>query len=428
MYFGSMGYLAAYLKRRYSLTIALAFSFVILANPLLLRYSTEFKHYLYEFSFASILLTSYFEILNKNQRAKFIYALSACLSIFFGISIIFVISAIFCVEMLRRLKLSFKKPFRSKWFLFHGLIFAGFLVWYIVSITPNLSFNLLNYPQIFNVDLGPGNLTNFSHWIKLLVTINSSILTPMSLLLLLSMIACIYLFLSRKITRLDFSIIAIPFVIYFLIYALNFAGKYPILLDRHSLFVLPSVYHLFVYLVYKLKTALTNRIIHSLLLIMLVGFSAGALIDFHLKGEFFFQEIKPVLKILHPTDKVFLYFSAQPGYNWYKLSLYKDLPIPLNPEVNVESGPAIPLEVMEARLPELITESGAWPAIALLTTTENYEIYANYLTEQIMQAGHSKVIVSHRSGLELRNILDEKCDFTYFEKKKGAYILDVTCP
>jgi len=428
IYFVSMSYLAIYLRRRYSLMVALVFSFVILANPVLLRYSTEFKHYIYEFSFVSILLTSYFEILKNDLFAKYIYAISAGLSIFFGNSIIIVIAAIFGVEMLRRLRLSFKKPFRSKWFYFHGLVFTGFLAWYIVSITPNLSFNLLNYPQIFNIDVDLGNITNFNYWKKLLELINSVIKLPISQILVVSLLACVYLFLSKKITRLDITIISIPFTVYLIIYTLNLAGIYPIVEYRYILFMIPAVFHLFAYLVFKINTARIPGIIQYLMLMLLVFSSANILINHQMGGNFFFQEIKPILRTLSPTDKVFLFFSAQPGYNWYKLSLYKDLPIPLNPDVNADSGPAITQEKMVTDLPKFINEPGAWPTIALLTKTKNRGAYISYLLDQITQAGNSKIVFSHRDGEDFRKILKNICVFSYIEKNKGAYILDVTCP
>ncbi|MDP2964417.1 MAG: hypothetical protein Q8N39_00080 [Pelolinea sp.] len=67
MYFSAMSYLSLFLKRHYGITISLVFTFMMLSNPLLLQYSTEFKHYIYEFSFVIILLTSYFEIQEKKQ-------------------------------------------------------------------------------------------------------------------------------------------------------------------------------------------------------------------------------------------------------------------------------------------------------------------------------------------------------------------------
>ena len=428
MYFGSMGYLACYFKRRYGLTVALVFSFIILANPVLLRYSTEFKHYVYEFSFAIILLTSYFEILNNNQHAKYIYGISALLSIFFGISIIFVIAAIFGVEMLRRLKLSYKKTFQAKWFLFHGLVFAGFLIWYIVSITPNIYFNLINYPHYFNFTLGPENILNVNYWGKLLNILNSVLIENLSIILIICFLSCLFLFFAKIISQLNFSIISLPFIIYLLIYFLNFAGKYPILAVRHSLFVLPAIYHLFAYLTFKLQAAIKIKVFQFILCALLIGISAGTLLDHHTQGKIFVQEIKPVLNSIHPTDKVFLYFSAQPGYQWYKLTLYQDLPIPLNPEVNAETGLGIPVEEMQSNLPELITKHGAWPAIARLTSIDDTEIYAKYLTDQISQVKQSKVIVSHRKGLDLQRNLAKKCDFTVIERNISAYILSVNCP
>jgi len=37
-------------------------------------------------------------------------------------------------------------------------------------------------------------------------------------------------------------------------------------------------------------------------------------------------------------------------------------------------------------------------------------------------------VFSHRDGEDFRKILKNICVFSYIEKNKGAYILDVTCP
>lgn len=260
MYFSAMSYLSLFLKRHYGITISLVFTFMMLSNPLLLQYSTEFKHYIYEFSFVIILLTSYFEIQEKNNSAKYIYGISSGVSIFFCISTVFVVAAIFGTEMLLRLRFSFKKAFLSKWFVLHITYFAVFLVWYVVSITPNLNYNLINYPYIYNVDLGLGNLWNINHWGKVRLILVSSLMEPQSAILLFCILATIFLFISKKINNCKFSIIAIPFFIYMLVYLLNFAGKYPILLDRHFLFMLPTVYLLFAFLVFQLATISRNNL------------------------------------------------------------------------------------------------------------------------------------------------------------------------
>ena len=426
VYFTAMGAFFLFLRKRFGVMIAFAFTFVMLSNPLLLRYSTEFKHYVYEFSFSILLLISYLEMREKTPGAVYVYAISAGLSIFFGISIIIIIAAIFTAGMLLRMKLSIKKAFLSGWFYLHLLFFAVFLVWYTVSITPNLKYNLLNYPHIYNVDLDFSKLWNVTHWGKAYNILLSSILEPHGVIFLLSITVAGFLYFADAID-LRSPIITIPVLIYLFVYLLNFAGLYPILLDRHLLFILPVVYLLFAFLVHQLAALAKNQSVKIIISVVLISFSTRILVDNHTRNLFFFQEIKPVLENLQTSDKVFLYFSAQPGYNWYKYSLYKRLPEPVNPDVNPVSSPRISRDEMQSNLEELITKPGAWPAVVQLTTTDKAIIYDRYLADRIISAGQSKVIFSHRSGLQMRTILEETCELTYFESRKGALILDANC-
>lgn len=426
VYLTAVGYFSQFIKRRYGLLVASAITITMLANPLLLRYSTEFKHYLYEFSFVIFLLISYFEMKENITRAKYIYTFSLGLSLFFGVSIIFVVASIFTTEMLSRLKYSFKTGILSHWLLLNLVFFTLFAIWYFASVTPNLKYNLLNYPHIYNVDLGPGNLLNLNHWAKVLVVIITSILIPQSIALLVCLLAVVYLRIKKKIT-LNRPIFLIPVLVYLFIYLLNFAGFYPILLDRHLLFILPTFYLLFAYALSQFTAIFNKNMFRLIAFFIVVGFSALTLADYHIHNQFFFQEIKPVLKTIKTSDRVFLYFSAQPGYDWYKYSLYPNLPEPVNPHVNAATGLRIPLEEMEANLPKLITEPGAWPTIALLTTTDNSIIYEQYLESQIKAAGKSLLVISHRSGIQLRDLLKESCGLKGLEVKRGAAVYEVDC-
>jgi len=426
VYFTSLCYFYQFTKRHFGNLIAFTFAFMMLSNPLLLYYSTEFKHYVYEFSFTIFLLISYLEMHEKKPRAEAIYAISTGFSIFFGISIIFVTASIFAIEMLLRLKVSVKNTFKSKWLFLHLLYFAVFLIWYFISITPNLQNNLMNYPNVYDVTTDISKLWNIGYWGKPIIILQSSILIPHSIIFFLCVIFSVLLTKTR-IFILNNPIIFTPVLIYLIMYFLNFIGKYPILKERHLLFVLPTIYLVFAFLIHKLTNLANTKSVKYMISVLLVSLSTYYLVDYQEKNQFFFQELKPVLANLNPSDKVFLYFSAQPAYNWYKQSLYNNLPKPINPDVNTISGPMISLDEMESHLEESLTKPGAWPSIAKLTKSKKRDVYHNYLANLIIGEGKSKVVFSHRSDTEMRNLLLETCNVTIFSSKYGSYIYDVNC-
>lgn len=427
-YLMGMCYLARFLKQRYGLLTASALTVAILANPLLLRYSTEFKHYIYEFTFVVLILISYLRWKDGETCTLWAYSASILISIIFGVSIVFIIGAIFLFESFDQIKKSPRNFLRSHWLILHAVYGCLFLFWYVYSITPNLKYNLMNYPHIYGVDLGPANLTNLSHWGKVLVNAINSILVPQSALFLVCLTGfIIYRKWERKPS--NWAILLLPALIYLIIYAANFSGYYPILIDRHLLYTLPVFYLLFVYALAHFSSYFDLKWLKAAAPVILILMALGTLVNYHIKNQFFFQEIKPVLAEIQPEDDLFVYFAAQPGYDWYQFSRYPSLPEPANPRVNPASGPAIPLEEMIADLPNLIKETGAWPTIALLTQLEDVHVYEeDYMGDMIIKEGGSYLLISHRSGLNLRNYLEETCEVTRKFRRPGASIYQVDCP
>ncbi len=427
-YLAGMSYHAHFLKQRYGLLTASAITVAILANPLLLRYSTEFKHYIYEFTFVVLILISYLRWKDGDARSIWAYGVSIGLSILFGVSIVFIIGAIFIFESFDQLKKSPRNFIRSNWLILHAIFGILFLFWYVFSITPNLKYNLMNYPHIYGVDLGPVNLTNLSHWGKVLVNAILSIMVPQSVLFLICLSGFI---IHRRWERKpsNWAILVLPVLLYLIIYAANFSGFYPILIDRHLLYTLPVFYLLFAYALTHFSLNFDSKWLKAgapIILILMAFITSGI---YHFNNDFFFQEIKPVLAEIQTDDDLFVYFSAQPGYEWYKFTRYRDLPEPINPQVNPDSGPAIPLEEMTADLPNRIEETGAWPTIALLTQLEEAHLYEeDYMGEMIKKEGESLLLISHRSGLYLRNYLEETCGISRIFRRPGASVYRVNCP
>jgi hypothetical protein len=214
-----------------------------------------------------------------------------------------------------------------------------------------------------------------------------------------------------------------------IIYAANFSGYYPILVDRHLLYTLPVFYLLFAYALTHFSMNLDLKWLKAaapIILILIALITSGI---YYFNNEFFFQEIKPVLEEIQPDDDLFVYFAAQPGYEWYKFIRYQDLPEPINPQINPASGPAIPLEEMIADLPNRIKETGAWPTIALLTQLKEAHLYEEeYMGDMIKKEAESLLLISHRSGLYLRNYLEETCGISRIFRRPGASVYQVNCP
>jgi hypothetical protein len=427
-YLTGMFFIARFFKQRYGLLAASAMTIAMLSNPLLLQYSTEFKHYIFEFTFVVFILVNYLRWKDEETRTFWAYAASIFFSIIFGVSIVFIIGAIFIFESFHQIKRSPRNFIRSNWLILHAVYGVLFLVWYIFSIRPNLAFNLMNYPHIYGVDLGPANLTNLKHWGKVLVNAIFSMMVPQSVLLLI----CLSGFLiNRKWERRpsNWAILLLPVLVYLIIYAANFSGYYPILIDRHLLYTLPVFYLLFIYALAHFSSTFDLKWLKAAAPGMLILMSLVTLGIHHVNNQFFFQEIKPVLAEVQPDDDLFVYFTAQPGYDWYQLTRYPELPEPLNPRVSPASGPAIPLEEMIADLPNRIEEPGAWPTIALLTQLEDAYLYEeDYMGDMIIREGKSLLVISHRSGLYLRNYLEETCGISRIFRRPGASVYQVDCP
>ena len=60
--------------------------------------------------------------------------------------------------------------------------------------------------------------------------------------------------------------------------------------------------------------------------------------------------------------------------------------------------------------------------------TDDAYLYSEYLLEQVVSAGDSRLVVSHRSGKQLRNMIGEVCEYTYLARTKASYILEISCP
>lgn len=426
-YFAGMAALGRYLKRYFGLAAAAGILVAMLANPLLLRYSTEFKHYIYEFTFAIFLLVNYLRVKTGEPRAMQAYSVSLMLSIFFGISTLFVVASIFTIETFMRLRSSIRDYFKSGWLFLHAAYGVVFVMWYFLSITPNLRNNLINYPHIYGVDLGWANLTSMSHWAKVLQNAIFSLFVPQSVFLLVCL-AGLLLFNLRVLRARDWAVLGAPVLVYLYIYAANFMGVYPILTDRHLLFTLPMFYILFALALSKTSSLFSSKILRAAPAFLLTGMSLVSLVIAHRGNQFFFQEIKPVLAEVAPDDDLFIYFSAQPGYEWYRYSLFPDLPDALNPPVNTDSGPRFSQEEMAENLPARIRETGAWPAIAYLTQTDQAFLYEEYIGDMVIRARHSLLLISHRSGKFLRNYLeDEACLVKRVFGLRGASIYTVDC-
>lgn len=419
--------LARYLKQRFNLATASAITIAMLANPLLLQYSTEFKPYVYEFTFAILVLVSFLKMEDGDSHAFRVYSASILLSIFFSISTVFIIGAVFLIEGIKQVRMPPKEFFTSRWFILHLVYGILFLAWYMLSITPNLRFNLMNYPHIYSVDLGPDNLTNLAHWGKVLVNAILSMLVPQSILFLLCLIGLLFNPKHEK-SPSNKAFLIIPILVYGLIYAANFTGFYPILIDRHLLYTLPVFYLLFAYSLNNLISCFNHKMLKAAAPAVLIVMAMTTLAIHHLNNKFFFQELKPVLTEIQPDDDVFIYFTAQPGYDWYKLTQYPELPEPLNTRVNPASGPRLPIEDLASDLSERIMDVGAWPAMAYLTQTDDAYLYdEDYLGEMIKEKGNSLLLISHRSGKLLREYLQEPCEIERVISRRGASIFSVSC-
>jgi hypothetical protein len=414
-----------FIYKRFGFANSFILCIAILANPILLRYATEYKHYIFEVSLTFLLLTYYLEYKSGNITARFYYAITLFVSIFFGISNIFIAGAIFLVEGFSRIKKPYRNILKSKWFVLHFIFICVFTIWYFASIRVNLKFNVLNYPHIYAVSFQPEKLLNLSYWLRILKILwKSAPITQSVIFLTCLLMAAVQQLLTKK--QVGRQIIFIPITIYLLVYLLNILGFYPILKERHLLFILPSLYVLFSYLLNFQKNFPYGNIVQTFFFIALFFSSIYNAFINHNERSYFFQEMKPVLNTIKESDKVVVYFSAQPAYEWYSLTLFPDLPDPINPPVNTISGEKLPIQNVKHNLGDSVSQTGAWPAIALSTRSDS-EYYDEYLFHIIKNETHLFVLFAQRDDRNLRSKIAESCEIVTAEKAEGVILFRVDC-
>ena len=97
--------------------------FLVFMSPDIFRYSTEYKHYIFEFAFSLIIVISWQAI---NKRTYFwIYAACILLSIIATYSVVFVVLSIFLTEFMRNRNMT--RRFVFNWSILHIIYGTLFL-------------------------------------------------------------------------------------------------------------------------------------------------------------------------------------------------------------------------------------------------------------------------------------------------------------
>ena len=425
-YYVSIFVFIKYLYQRFGFANALVVGILVLSNPILLRYSTEFKHYIFEASLTFLLITFYSDFKIEGKHAESLYMLSLFAAVFIGISNIFIVGSIFFVEVISWRNYPVASSKKKRWIAAHALFVILFVIWYVVSIRLNLENNVLNYPHVYDVDFQPQKLLKLGYWFRLMKILREST-PPMHLAIPGLILAFAFLFQHKTRSHDRRGMLLLPLFAYLLIYLLNIIGIYPILKARHFLFFIPLIYLVIAYVINDLRQFPFKNLARSAFFAIMLLPSLLKMAESHLKRTCFFQEMKPVLKTIGQSDDLVVYFSAQPAYEWYRKSLFPDLPDPVNPLVETKSGPKIPIEDIKTNTKELISKRGAWPSITISTITEGSDYYDAYLFDYIKNRKEVFVLFSHRDDRNLRKKIELECKITTASKAEGVILFKVNC-
>jgi hypothetical protein len=413
-------YILVFMIKNYGAFVALLVATNMMLNPILLRYSTEFKHYVLEFSLSAVVVVSFLRLKNNEPHAKYVYAIAVIFSIFFGISNVLVNTATFLTKLLDKHFFNLRQILTSKWILFHAVYLALFTVWYIVSIRPSTIFQLSNYP-VYDVNVSFASLFQVSYWFQLVDIIEQLMGSRVSFLLSLVCIAAVIIPLSNE-GRILQPILILFFIVCFFVYALNIIGVLPIRLPRHFIFLLPPLYLFFAFMLSQLYSYNQQKSLEIIITVVLILFPVLQLIQQHVVNSRSADEIKTELSTIEESNRVFVDFFSQPVYQWYQRTLYNHLP---DPEilVNPKSGMKLDFSVGSEDLEPFITQVGSWPTIGLSVLNNSDLLYERFIVSKIVQAPEATLVVSNIAGAKLVRELASVCHVSYRSKT----IVHVAC-
>lgn len=395
---------------------------LVFGSTEIVRYSTEFKHYIFEFSVSLTIIMGW---LNRETNfGRKVYFVSIFASPFIGYSPIFIVTSTFVVGCVHLVRNTTRSESRN-WYLVHLAYFLTFLLIHFLVNQPGIQLQINNWPEAYMPGLLSENWKDPATWKRLpdaLLTIFPG--KKFARLALLAFSLSMLLFVIRKHNNsLKFSqLIHVLITSFILIFAASLAGKYPIQLSRHFLFLSPLIIMM---LVFSISSISIKSKYFGAIFIILFAYHGTMT---HNKKGVYFQETKRIIHA-HSTQIDVVFVGALPAYQWYTGKNTDDTSIV--GFVNSISAPRIVEEARIETFSAIAVKPGSWPWIWSLKNRPEFSVYLNWLANSIANRNVSRVLFTHHDDEQMSsfiNSLSSACTISTLDSDVGATLLSIECP
>ena len=396
----------------------------VFSSPEIIRYSSEYKHYIFEFSFSLAIISAW--LAGRHKSGYKIYAICALASIFLTYSVVLIVFSVFFTQFLFE-KIDIKNDFLRKWFVFHLFYGSVFIALHLFVNKPSVYLQITNWPQVYNPGLLSENWMQYKSWLRLpqglfLALGGDDTVASFSLL---AMFGIYFSFVKFN----KYSVFAKKSILLLIlmtasIYIFSLLGVYPIQSSRHLLFAAPSV--LFVMIGLFNNVANFNKIFAALLILLFV--IIGILNNY--KKQYIFQESENIIRS-HKKEINAVFLGAQPAYGWYAGDYERSHEI--IGEVNDASALRLVSDVSVKTMGDKIHISGAWPWIWSFRGSNDFEEYITWLAHSSSRGKSTNILFSQHIDDKFDYMkvfiskLPPECSSSILAKDVGVYLLSVSC-
>lgn len=395
---------------------------LVFMSPDILRYSTEYKHYIFEFAFSFIIVISWLAI---NKRTYFwLYASSIVLSIIATYSVVFVVFSIFLTEFMRNRNMT--RRFVFNWGVLHIIYGTLFLALYFNYIRPSIFYQLQNWPEIYSVGLLSVHWNDYVLWLRpMALSIHLMGGKLFFLFLMLLIAVAIYVFKAKlnHVSCRSKSLFLLFATLIFIIYAASLAGFYSLQQKRHFLFAVP----IFILCIASLLNDVGKLKRKAFWAMCGVAFALGIL--FHSQYQYSFQETRNiVLRSAHAIDIVFA--GAQPAFRWYGgvYGVHGDRIGDINPKTAVR----LTADANVDEIGRTLEIPGAWSWLWSLRNRGEFSVYIDWLVKTVSERKTTNILFAHYTFggeylAEFESKLPNRCKRSVLDKDVNALVFHVEC-
>lgn len=392
---------------------------LVFAAPDVARYATEYKHYIFEFAFALVIVAAWLE--GGTRVGSRLYMGAILLSIFFTYSVVFVVFAIFLHEAAVRWQQN--RTAWRRWVVAHAVYGALFLSFHLLHVRPSTALQLANWREAYQPGLLSLHWSEPAVWLKLPVALYQALGRKSAVLLLAGFVAAACLFSAARpqLSARTLKLLQAGGLACGVIYLASLAGLYPINDVRHFLFAAP----LFFVLLASVMSDLSRFDIRIFL--ALAGFGIAIAAISHAHFPYRFQESRALLhRSAHAVNVVFV--GGQPAFDWYVTDAYGIKP-PVSGRINAISATRLNADPSVERMPVLLAAPGAWPWLWSLRQQNLFPVYLDWLARVARGKGSANILFMHDAGFLQHFLarLPAGCSYALVDADRGSVIVNINC-